>query len=125
PTSLSLLDALPIFHGDPLGTFTARHPVRRAPPLKLRRRSIRYLRDQLDGLRPLEQPQWPQWRLALDPIRPCGLHSCGQMMLRRRRQYRALRNMGLLRQMHDDALSADARGDAVDQGCQFVIVMDG
>ena len=32
--------------------------------------------------------------------------------------------MGILRQMHDDALSADARGDAVDQRGEFVIVMD-
>ena len=31
--------------------------------------------------------------------------------------------MGVLRQVHDDALSADPRGDAVDQGGQFVIVM--
>ena len=45
------------------------------------------------------------------------------MMLRRRRQHRALRNMGVLRQMHDHAPAADARGDAVDQSGQFVIVM--
>ena len=45
------------------------------------------------------------------------------MMLRRHGQRRALRNMGVLRQMHDDALAADARGDAVDQGGQFVIVV--
>ena len=31
--------------------------------------------------------------------------------------------MGVLRQMHDDALAADPRGDAVDQGRHFVIVM--
>ena len=48
--------------------------------------------------------------------------SC-QVMLRRRRQYRALRNMGVLRQVDDHAPSADARGDTVDQGCQFVIVV--
>ena len=48
----------------------------------------------------------------------------GQMMLRRGGQYRAFRNMGVLRQMHDHALAADPRGDAVDQGGQFVIVMD-
>ena len=46
------------------------------------------------------------------------------MMLRRRRQRRALGNMGVLRQMHDHALAADARGDAVDQRRQFVIVVD-
>ena len=46
------------------------------------------------------------------------------MMLRRRGQHRAFGNMGVLRQMHDHALAADARGDAVDQRGQFVIVMD-
>ena len=45
------------------------------------------------------------------------------MMLRRRRQHRALRNVRVLRQMHDHAFSPDARGDAVDQGRQFVIVV--
>src|ERR1700720_3613189 len=35
----------------------------------------------------------------------------------------APRNMGVLRQVHDHALSADPRGDAVDQGGQFVIVV--
>ena len=45
------------------------------------------------------------------------------MMLRRCCQHRALRNMGVLRQVHDHALAADARGDAVDQGGQFVIVV--
>jgi len=45
------------------------------------------------------------------------------MMLRRRCQNRALRNMRILRQVHDHAPSADARGDTVDQGCQFVIVV--
>ena len=49
--------------------------------------------------------------------------SRGQMMLRRRRYHRALWNMGLLRQMHDHALSADAGGDAVDQGGHFVLVV--
>jgi len=44
-------------------------------------------------------------------------------MLRRRCQYRALRKMAVLRQVHDHAPAADARGDAVDQGRQFVIVM--
>ena len=44
-------------------------------------------------------------------------------MLRRRRQHRALRNMGVLRQMHDHAPPADARGNAVDQRRQFVIVV--
>ncbi len=46
------------------------------------------------------------------------------MMLRRHRHHRPLRNMGILRQMHDHAFSADTRGDAVDQRGQFVIVMD-
>ena len=66
----------------------------------------------------------PQRRLALDARGPGGLRRGGEMMLRRRRQHRAFGNMGVLRQMHDDALSADARGDAVDQRGQFVIVMD-
>ena len=44
-------------------------------------------------------------------------------MLRRRRQISTFRNMGVLRQVHDHAPAADARGDAVDQGRQFVIVV--
>ena len=31
--------------------------------------------------------------------------------------------MGVLRQVHDHALAADARGDAIDQCGQFVIVV--
>ena len=46
------------------------------------------------------------------------------MMLRRCGQHRAFGNMGVLRQMHDDTPAADARGDAVDQRGEFVIVMD-
>ena len=45
------------------------------------------------------------------------------MMLRRRGQCRTFRNMRVLRQVHDHALSADARGDAVDQRGQLVIVV--
>ena len=45
------------------------------------------------------------------------------MMLRRRRHHRAFGNMGVLRQVHDHALAADPRGDAVDQGRQLVIVV--
>ena len=46
------------------------------------------------------------------------------MMLRCYGHHRAFGDVGILRQMHDDALAADARGDAVDQRGQFVIVMD-
>ena len=77
----------------------------------------------LDRFRPFEQPQRPQRRLAFDTRRPDRLHRRGEMMLRRRRHHRALRNMGVLRQVHDHALAADPRGDAVDQRRQFVIVM--
>ena len=94
-----------------------------AAPDKPRRRTIRHLRDDLDLFRPLEQPQRPQRRLAHDARRPDRLRGSRQMMLRRRRQHRALGNMGILRQMHDHALAADPRGDAVDQGRKFVIVM--
>ena len=94
-----------------------------AAPDKAGRRAIRHLRDDLDLFRPFEQPQRPQRRLAFRARRPDRLRGCGQMMLRRRRQHRALRNMGVLRQVHDHAPSADARGDAVDQGGQFVIVV--
>ncbi len=45
------------------------------------------------------------------------------MLLRRHCQHRALGTMRVLRQVHDDAFAADARGDAVDQRGQFVIVM--
>ena len=45
------------------------------------------------------------------------------MMLRRGCERRALRNMGVLRQVHDHAPAADARGDTVDQGRQLVIVV--
>ena len=91
--------------------------------LKPGRRPIRHFRDHLDRFRPREQPQRPQRRLALHPCRPVRLLGRGQMMLRRRRHHRAFRNMGVLRQVHDHAPSADPRGDAVDQGGQFVIVV--
>ena len=39
----------------------------------------------LDRFRPLEQPQRPQWRFALDPLRPRRRLSRRQTMLRRRR----------------------------------------
>ena len=45
-------------------------------------------------------------------------------MLRGYGQYGAFGDVGILRQMHDDALSPDARGDAVDQRGKFVIVVD-
>ncbi len=46
------------------------------------------------------------------------------MMLRGHGQHGVFGNMGILRQVHDHAFSPDARGDAVDQRGQFVIVMD-
>ena len=45
------------------------------------------------------------------------------MILRRRCPYRAFRNMGVPRQVHDHALAADARGNAIDQGGQLIIVV--
>ena len=47
-----------------------------------------------------------------------------KMILCRRCQHRALRDMSVLRQVYDDAPSPDARGDAVDQCGQFVIVVN-
>ena len=89
------------------------------------RRAVGHGRERhLDRLRPVEQPQRPQRRLALGARRPFGLHGRGEMMLRGRGQHRAFGDMRILRQMHDDALSADARGDAVDQRGQLVIVVD-
>ena len=44
-------------------------------------------------------------------------------MLRRHGERRALGDVGVLRQMHDHALAADPRGDAVDQGGELVIVV--
>ena len=46
------------------------------------------------------------------------------MMLRGDGQKRPLRNVTVLRQMHDNATAADARRDAIDQCRQFVIVMN-
>ena len=74
--------------------------------------------------RPLEQPQRTQRRFVHRARRPDGLRGGGQTILRRRRHHRTLGNMGVLRQVHDHASAADARGDAVDQGRQFVIVVD-
>ncbi len=54
-------------------------------------------------------------------MRPCRGR---EMMLRRHGHHGALGDMGILRQMHDDAPAADARGDAVDQRGSFVIVVD-
>src|ERR1700712_1026307 len=54
--------------------------------------------------------------------RPDRLFGGGQMMLRWRGPDRVFRDMGVLRQVHDHAPAADARGDAVDQRRQFVIV---
>ena len=45
-------------------------------------------------------------------------------MLRGDGQHRALGNVGVLRQVHDDAAAADPRRDAVDQRRQFVVVVD-
>ena len=116
---------LPPFHGDALGALDPHHRMRDAPPGELMRRAVGHGRERhLDRLGLFEQPQGAQRRLAFDARGPGGLRRGGQMMLRRRGQHRALRNMGVLRQMHDHALSADARGDAVDQRGQFVIVMD-
>ena len=96
-----------------------------AAPGELMRRAVGHgCERHLDGLRPVEQPQRPQRRLALDALRPRGLRGGRQMMLRGYGHHRALGDMGILRQMHDHALAADARGDAVDQRGQFVIVMD-
>ncbi len=95
----------------------------RAAPDKTGGRTIRHLRDDLDLFRPLEQPQRPQRRLAFRARRPDRMRGSGQMMLRRRRHHRALRDVGVLRQMHDHAFSADARGDAVDQCGHLVIVV--
>ena len=44
------------------------------------------------------------------------------MMLRGRRDCSAFGNMCVLRQMHHDALAADARSDAVDQ-CRHVVIV--
>ena len=46
------------------------------------------------------------------------------MLLRGRGERGAFRDMRILRQMHDHALAADPRGDAVDQRGQLVIVVD-
>jgi len=46
------------------------------------------------------------------------------MMLRRRGPYRALGNVGVLRQVNDHALAADPRRNAIDQGCQLIIVVN-
>ena len=46
------------------------------------------------------------------------------MILRGRRQHRAFRNMGVLRQVHDHAPRPNSRGNAVDQCRQFVIVVN-
>src|SRR5271154_4018911 len=45
------------------------------------------------------------------------------MMLRRRGPYCSLGNMRILRQVNDHALAANPRRNAIDQGCQFIIVM--
>ena len=106
------------------GPFDPHHRMRDAPPGELMRRPVGHGRERhIDRLRPLEQPQRPQRRFALDPLRPCRLRGGRQMMLRRHRHHRALGDMGVLRQVHDHALAADPRGDAVDQRRQFVIVM--
>ena len=116
---------LPPFHGDAFGPLHPHHRMRDAAPGELMRRAVGHGGERhLDRLRPVEQPQRPQRRLALDALRPCRLRGGGQMMLRGHGQHRAFGDVGILRQMHDDALAADARGDAVDQRGQFVIVMD-
>ena len=78
-----------------------------------------------DRLGLFEQAQRPQRRLGLGARGPGGLRGGCEMMLRGRGEHGALGDVRILRQMHDHALSADARGDAVDQGGQFVIVMHG
>src|SRR3984893_16347330 len=55
--------------------------------------------------------------------RPERWRGGAQMMLRGGCPSRALGNMGVLRRVHDHAPAADARGDAIDQGGQFVIVV--
>ena len=115
---------LPPFHGDAFGTFDARHHMGDAAPGELMRRAVRHGGERhLDGLGLFEQPQRTQRRLALDPLRPGRLRGGRQMMLRRHGERRALGDVGVLRQMHDHAVAADARGDAVDQGGEFVIVV--
>jgi len=65
----------------------------------------------------------PSGRRAPQASRRYGRCGC-EMLLRRHGQHRTLRNVSILRQVHQDAPGADARRDAVDQRSQFVIVMD-
>ena len=111
----------PPLHRHPLGALGADHGVGGAPPDETGRGTVRHLRDDFDLFRPLEQPQRPQRRLALCARRPGGLGRRDDAAPAR--HHRALRNMGVLRQMHDHAFAADPRGDAVDQSGQFVIVV--
>ena len=66
-----------------------------APPGEMMRRAVGHRCERhLDRLRPVEQPQRPQRRLALDALRPCGLRRGRQMMLRRRRPAPRVRGCG-------------------------------
>ena len=97
---------LPPFHRDAFGALHPHHRMGDAPPGELMRRPVGHGRKRhLDRLRLFEQPQRPQRRLAFDARRPGGLRRGRQMMLRRCGQHRALGNMGVLRQVHDDALA--------------------
>src|SRR5258707_14616747 len=60
----------PPLHGDPLGAFGTDHGMGGAAPDKSGGRAIRHLRDTLDLLRPLEQPQRPPWRPPPHARRP-------------------------------------------------------
>src|ERR1700742_639129 len=114
----------PPLHGDTLGTFDADHGMGSAAPDEPRRRTVRHFGNDLDLIRTLEEPQRAQWRLIHGTRRPDGLLRGIQVILRRRHPPRPLRNMGVLRQMDGYAFAADARGNAVDQGRYFVIVVD-
>src|SRR3569833_4281589 len=68
----------PPFHRDALRPLGAAHRMRGAAPDEACGRSVRHLRDHLDLLRTVKQPQWPQRRLALHAPGPDGLLGCGK-----------------------------------------------